>query len=137
MSKKMSKKKTAKKTAKNSAFLPRSWTQEEEQRLLFMRRGLGYNYKLIATDLERTVDSCKKKYCDTIWKNREWYSTWATIEESFKKSHLERVAKLQEKRGDLQKVRMDIVADRIETAVVSIPSVPKPFISRKYYTKLF
>jgi len=111
-------------------YQPRPWLDDEEQSLWAMRNE-GIEYKFIAMELGRTVESCKTKYRDTIWQNKPWhYGYQSTIRNAMKKEHLEKVTRANDRRIENSRVKMDIIADRLATAVQAIPKVPKPFIKR-------
>jgi len=133
----MSEKKTVvkktdnKKSNGNNKIRSRDWTTDEEQILCCMREE-GIEYKYIGLELKRTIHSCRNKYRDTIWETKPWYDTYrAALKSSVKKSHLETIARANDRRVDLSKVRMDIVSDRLATAISSIPRVPKPHVNKK------
>ena len=46
---------------KNFNFGPRPWTEHEEI-LLYCMREDGIGYRIIASELYRSIDSCEKKY---------------------------------------------------------------------------
>ena len=106
---------------------PRPWTEHEEIMLYSMRED-GIPYRIISSELfDRSVSACEKKYRNTIWVNRSFYdNTKHTIKEGLKRAYLERLTNLTDKRIDINKVKADIVGDRIARAVEALPRVPKP-----------
>jgi len=115
----------------SNLFKSRPWTGGEEQ-VLYCMRSEGIEYKFIAIELKRTIDSCKKKYNSTIWSRRDWYDTYtAMAKASVKKDYLEKITRAQDRREENGKVKMDIIADRLATVVQSLPLVPKPIKTRK------
>jgi len=114
-----------------TAYQPRPWTDEEEQVLCTMRSE-GIEYKYIGLELKRTSNSCRKKWKDTVWTTKPWYDTLqAMVRANVKKAHLDHVLRASDRRVERTKVRMDIIADRLATAVQAIPKIPKPFVRRK------
>ena len=110
----------------NSIIQSRPWDNSEELQKLFFLRSEGIQYKLIAMQLNRTVESCRKKFQNHPWEKETWYDSMRQRgKNSIKQSVLESYVQLQDKREELSKVKMDIIADRIETAVMALPNVPK------------
>jgi len=107
------------------------WTDAEEILLYFMRQD-GIPYRIISSELHRSVNSCEKKYRNTVWSSKSYYDpVKRTIKEGFKKAYLERITRLRDKRLSDFKLKSDIVGDRIASAVEALPRVPKPRKSRR------
>lgn len=101
----------------DSKDLTRPWTPEDEQLLYHMRRR-GVCYRLIALQLSRTVEACKKKYSSTHWSKTPYYNLpLEKLEEARKQNLIESMAQAADRKLDLYKMKGDIVGDKIAESV--------------------
>ena len=109
-------------------YAPRPWLDQGELKTLFYMRTEGTPYHLIGMELKRTANACRKKFNSHVWKNEPWYDPMvAKGNDAVKQDLLEKLTRASDRRNEMSKVKMDIVADRIETAVKALPEIHKPF----------
>lgn len=100
--------------------------EDGEEAFLYACREDAIPYRLIAMELGRSSRSCEAKYNNTNWKGTRFFdSVKNRMKESIKRSYRERVTSLQEKRSTAEHIKADIIADRIEQCVGSLPTVQK------------
>lgn len=110
--------------------------EEGEEAFLYACREDAIPYRLIAMELGRSSRSCEAKYNNTNWRETRFFDPIKNrMKESIKRSYREKVTRLQEKRAESDRVKADIIADRIEQCVAALPNVPKqiykPSVSKK------
>ena len=108
----------------------RSWTNDEKG-LLYSLREDGIPYSIIAVELKRSIRSCEAKYNSTNWVQTDFYDpVKGKMKEKMKQAYAEKTIRAQEYRRNSKHMIGDIIADRIEQAVSSLPRVPKPVYRR-------
>ncbi len=110
----------------------RPWTEKEEQILFEMRRSV-IPYKIIAAELKRTEESCKKKYTRTNWLGTEYYndnySGIDRLDNNKKRVFQQKLANAQERKLFVFKLGSDVIADKLVASIKALPEVPVPAYS--------
>jgi hypothetical protein len=120
---------------KKDNILSRAWTQDE-MGYLYAAREDGIPYKIIATELKRTVRACEKKYQTTVWSNTEFFDSLKDrMKNNLKQQYLKRLVKTHETQMKSQKFKTEIIADKIALAVDALPRVKKPVYKRTVRSK--
>ena len=101
----------------------KKWSIDEEEILFFLRRKQGLTYKLIATEMKRTVEACRKKYDSTIWQKKSFYNDVIDdkIPEAKKASYMETAVRAKDRRLDTIWMRTELVAERMKSAIEALP----------------
>jgi len=108
----------------------RPWNHEDEV-LLYTLREDGIPYKLIATELHRSVKACEHKFQATNWSSTSMYDpVKGRMYQKIKQAYIEKLAKAQDNKHKLSKMFIDIITDKIVQAVVALPNVPKPVFKK-------
>lgn len=112
------------------------WTEKEEAALYEMRWN-GINYKIISVQLGRSPEACEKKYRKTAWEAKPFYdAAKCRLKENIKKTINDQISEANDKKIISNNYLAEILADRLEMAVKSLPNVPKKlFVPNKQKTK--
>lgn len=103
-----------------------SFWSENDEALLYELRWNGINYNLIGLQLGRTPESCEKKYRRTDWQSKSFYNKdKCRLKENVKKGIADKIAETNDKRIISSNYLAEILVDRIESSVESLPNVPK------------
>ena len=106
------------------------WTPTEEEQLYLMRHMEGLPYAIIAKSLDRTSESCRKKYNRTDWKNKSFYSKIHEIRENIyqdkKNATYQKILEARDEKLDTARIQADILGDVIERSVRVLPKVKAP-----------
>jgi len=107
----------------------RVWTEEEEEKLFFMRRKMAITFRMIAVSLNRTDESCRKKYNTTRWETKPFFNKTLDnkLVQNTKEAYLESELIKHEKKIDIMSIRGNIIADRIESSLRSLPLVSEVY----------
>lgn len=103
------------------------WSKQEEE-TLFTLRQQGVPYKIISLQINRSPIACEKKYQKTNWQSYFGTSLLSELEEksialSKKVDIREKITASQDAKMSMYKIRAEIIADRVSSAVEALPVV--------------
>ena len=102
------------------------WKPEEEALLFELKAIQGLPYSIISLELKRTSESCKSKWRRTTWETKPFYdNTRVRIKQNMKVALAQRISDANDRRISVRHMATEILADRIEDAVVALPNVKK------------
>lgn len=105
----------------------RPWLDKDLMFLFVQRHIHGMPYAVIASELNRTINSCKNKYNSINWENSKFWTEYNNNkekwDESQRKSLQERQVSLEDKKRRSRQMIGDIIADRMEAAINKLPTV--------------
>jgi len=107
-----------------------SWTLEEEA-LLYELKWNGLTYAIISSQLGRSIYSCEKKYRNTDWTKKPFYDTAKRrLRDNYKQALVDKVSSAKDQKLHASVLQSEILADRLESVVVSLPRVNKTVYKR-------
>ena len=102
-----------------------SWTQEDEA-LLYSLRQEGIPYSSVAVGLNRTIDSCKAKYKNTTWQNKQFFDVARNqLKENIKAQINAKIIDARDKAIELSATKTDILIDKMCDSIKALPTVSK------------
>jgi hypothetical protein len=117
------------------AIVQKPWT-DEEMGYLYAAREDGIPYKIIASQLGRTLNSCERKFRSTNWSDTKFYDILkCRVKEKFKQAYAKRLAEAQDRKLKFENMKVDIIMDRLSTAISALPNIPKPVYKPTILTK--
>lgn len=102
-----------------------NWSSEDLE-YLYYAKTQGVPYSVIASELNRSVESCKSKWLKNDWsKSGVVDSVYERNKKVKKSAYVHSQSKTVESKLDLFRMRYDIISDRMEVAIKKIPEVKK------------
>lgn len=98
---------------------------DEDLAYLYQARLDGMNYYLISTAIKKPIKEIKNVYNKMDWQYTSFYDkVKENVNSAMKAEILEKIASDQEKKIHLEKIKAEIIADRIEKVVNPYPKAP-------------
>jgi len=111
------------------------WSREDEI-LLYSMKNEGISYRIIASELNRSIPSCSTKYQQTIWEEKDFFDLDnLNVKAEERVMFKDRVHKLREKRLREEVVKAEIVADKIAMYTPALPIVPLSVYKKNFKSK--
>ncbi len=116
------------KDAKRKSGKP--WSLEEETSLYEMKWN-GLTYAIIASQLNRSIYACEKKYRNTDWSKKPFFdAARGRLRENYKRALVDKLSDAKSQKLHASILLSEIFADRLESAIVALPQVAKPVYKR-------
>jgi len=103
-----------------------NWTEGEEALLYELRSWQGLPFRTIGQRLNRSPESCEKKYRRTQWTQKTFYNdAKCRLKEGYKAALAEQIAETNNKNIDNSALATEMLVDRIEEVVKALPVAQK------------
>ena len=117
-------KKKATPKLKKPVISVKGWT-DVDLSYLYQAKLDGMNYYLISSALKKPISEIKRVYNKIDWPNTKFYDKIKeNVNSSLKAELVEKIACEQEKKIHSEKIKAEIIADRLERAVKPYPQAP-------------
>lgn len=107
---------------------PKDWSLED-LKFLYAAREDGISYSSIATCIKKSVSSIKRVYRTVVWDKTDFYDpATKRMKDAIKREFLEKMLDAQERKENTDKIRTELIIDRLAQSIKPYPKAPSIYI---------